>query len=136
MKTSFMQGDAKGRLVDFVRLRNIAVSPPQTSVLELLENQQIFLRATDDQETAVAAFKKYDVTMLPVVDSNEVLVGVVTVDDVLDVAEKQVYPRTFSACGGVQALDALYLKTDVLAMVKKRGAVAGDFIRRRKCSPP
>jgi magnesium transporter len=111
--------DAKGRLVDFVRLRNIVVSPPQTSVLELLENQQIFLRATDDQETAVAAFKKYDVTMLPVVDSNEVLVGVVTVDDVLDVAEKQA-TEDIQRLGGVQALDAPYLKTDVLAMVKKR----------------
>src|SRR5262249_26560357 len=81
--------DSKGRLVDFVRLRNILVSPLQTSVLELLENQRIYLHATDDQETAVAAFRKYDVTMLPVVDSNEVLVGVITVDDVLDVAEKE-----------------------------------------------
>ena len=111
--------DAKGRLVDFVRLRNIVVSPPQTSVLELLENQQIFLRATDDQETAVTAFRKYDVTMLPVVDSNDVLVGVVTVDDVLDVAEKAA-TEDIQKLGGVQALDAPYLKTNVLAMVKKR----------------
>jgi magnesium transporter len=111
--------DSKGRLVDFVRLRDIVVSPPQTSVLELLENQQIFLRATDDQETAVAAFKKYDVTMLPVVDSNEVLVGVVTVDDVLDVAEKAA-TEDIQRLGGVQALHAPYLKTNVLAMVKKR----------------
>jgi magnesium transporter len=111
--------DSKGRLVDFVRLRDLVVVPPQTSVLELLENQQIFLRAADDQETAVAAFKKYDVTMLPVVDSNEVLVGVVTVDDVLDVAEKAA-TEDIQRLGGVQALDAPYLKTDVLAMVKKR----------------
>ncbi|HEX3857713.1 MAG TPA: magnesium transporter [Verrucomicrobiae bacterium] len=111
--------DGKGRLVDFVRLRDIVVSPPQTSVLELLENQQIFLRATDDQETAVAAFKKYDATMLPVVDSNEVLVGVVTVDDVLDVAEKEA-TEDIQRLGGVQALDAPYLKTNVMAMVKKR----------------
>ncbi len=111
--------DSKGRLVDFVRLRDLVVVPPQTSVLELLENRQIFLRATDDQETAVAAFKKYDVTMLPVVDSNEVLVGVVTVDDVLDVAEKAA-TEDIQRLGGVQALDAPYLKTNVMAMVKKR----------------
>ena len=111
--------DSKGRLVDFVRLRDLVVVPPQTSVLEILENQQIFLRATDDQETAVAAFKKYDVTMLPVVDSTEVLVGVVTVDDVLDVAEKAA-TEDIQRLGGVQALDAPYLKTNVLAMVKKR----------------
>jgi magnesium transporter len=111
--------DSKGRLVDFVRLRDIVVSPPQTSVLELLENQQIFLRATDDQETAVATFKKYDVTMLPVVDSGDVLVGVVTVDDVLDVAEKEA-TEDIQKLGGVAALETSYLKTGILEMVKKR----------------
>jgi magnesium transporter len=111
--------DSKGRLVDFVRLRDLVVVPPQTSVLEVLENQQIFLRATDDQETAVAAFKKYDVSMLPVVDSNEVLVGVVTVDDVLDVAEREA-TEDIQKLGGVAALEASYLRTGIFAMVKKR----------------
>lgn len=111
--------DSKGRLVDFVPLRNVVVAAPQTSVLELLENQQLFLRATDDQETAIAVFKKYDVTILPVVDSQDVLLGVVTVDDILDVAEKEA-TEDIQKLGGVQALDAPYLKTDVLAMVKKR----------------
>ncbi len=111
--------DSKGRLVDFVRLRNIVVVPPQTSVLEILENQKIFLRATDDQEAAVAAFKKYDVTMLPVVDSNDVLVGVVTVDDILDVAEREA-TEDIQRLGGLQALEAPYLKTGIFEMVKKR----------------
>jgi magnesium transporter len=111
--------DAKGRLVDFVALRNVVVAAPQTSVLELLQNQQIFLRATDDQETAIAVFKKYDVTILPVVDSQDVLLGVITVDDILDVAEKAA-TEDIQRLGGVQALDAPYLKTSILAMVKKR----------------
>ena len=111
--------DSKGHLVDFVRLRDVVVAQPQSSVLELLENQQIFLRATDDQETAVAAFKKYGVTMLPVVDSNEVLVGVITVDDVLEVAEKEA-TEDIQKLGGVEALDAPYLKTGIFEMVKKR----------------
>jgi magnesium transporter len=111
--------DAKGQLVDFVRLRNVVVSPPQMSVLELLENQKIFLRAADDQETAVTAFKKYDVTMLPVVDSKEILVGVVTVDDVLDVAEKEA-TEDIQKLGGMEALDAPYLKIGLLDMIKKR----------------
>lgn len=111
--------DSKGRLVDYVRLRNLVVVPPQTSVLELLENQRIFLRATDDEETAVATFKKYDVTMLPVVDSNDVLVGVLTVDDVMDVAEKEA-TEDIQKLGGVQVLEASYLRTGILAMVKKR----------------
>jgi magnesium transporter len=111
--------DSKGHLVDFVRLRNLIVAPPQSSVLELLENQQLFLRAVDDQETAVATFKKYGVTMLPVVDSNEVLVGVVTVDDVLDLAEREA-TEDIQRLGGVRALEAPYLKTSIGEMIKKR----------------
>jgi magnesium transporter len=111
--------DSQGRLVDYVRLRDLVVVPPQTSVLELLENRRIFLHATDDQETAVAAFKKYDVTMLPVVDSNDVLVGVITVDDVLDVAEREA-TEDIQKLGGVAALEASYLQTGILAMVRKR----------------
>src|SRR5436190_19033575 len=61
--------DEKGQLVDWVRLRNIVVSEPTTPVVALLENNNIPLHAADDQETAIAAFKKYDVTILPVVDS-------------------------------------------------------------------
>ncbi len=111
--------DAKGHLVDYVRLRNLVVSPLQMSVLELLENQQIFLRATDDQETAVAAFKKYDSTILPVVDSKDVLVGIVTVDDVLDVAEREA-TEDIQKLGGMEALNAPYLSIGMLSMVKKR----------------
>ena len=111
--------DAKGHLVDYVRLRNLVISPLQMSVLELLENKQIFLRATDDQEAAVAAFKKYDATILPVVDSKDVLVGVVTVDDVLDVAEREA-TEDIQKIGGVEALDLPYLKTDIFGMVRKR----------------
>jgi magnesium transporter len=111
--------DTKGHLVDYVRLRKLVVAPLQMSVLELLENQQIFLRATDDQETAVAAFKKYDSTILPVVDSKEVLVGVVTVDDVLDVAEREA-TEDIQKLGGVEALDLPYLRTDLMGMVRKR----------------
>jgi magnesium transporter len=111
--------DSKGHLVDYVRLRNLVIAPLQMSVLELLENQQISLRATDDQETAVAAFKRYDSTILPVVDSKDVLVGVVTVDDVLDVAEREA-TEDIQKLGGVEALDAPYLKIDIMGMVRKR----------------
>jgi magnesium transporter len=111
--------DNKGHLVDYVRLRNLVVAPLQMSVLELLENQQIFLRATDDQETAVAAFKKYDATILPVVDSKDVLVGIVTVDDVLDVAEREA-TEDIQKMGGMEALDAPYLKIALFGMVRKR----------------
>lgn len=111
--------DEAGHLVDFVRLRNLAVAEPGTPVRELLEHRNLSLRASDDQETAVAAFRKYDATMLPVVDSRNVLVGVITVDDVLDVAETEA-TEDIQKLGGVEALDAPYLKIGLFEMLQKR----------------
>jgi magnesium transporter len=85
----------------------------------LLGHEDLSLRASDDQETAVAMFRKYDRTVLPVIDSKDVLVGAVTVDDVLDVAEKEA-TEDIQKLGGVQALEAPYLKIDLLGMVRKR----------------
>ncbi|MFO1489213.1 MAG: magnesium transporter [Verrucomicrobiota bacterium] len=111
--------DDRGRLVDFVRLRELVVADAATPVTELLQHQNLALNATDDQEAAVAAFKKYDSTILPVVDGKGVIVGVVTVDDVLDLAEKEA-TEDIQKLGGVEALDAPYLKIGMLSMVKKR----------------
>ena len=111
--------DAEGRLVDWVRLKNLVVSEPNTPVTELLENQPAVLRATDDQETAVETFRKYDTTMLPVVNSQGVLVGVVTVDDILDVAEEEA-TEDIQKLGGMEAVDGPYLKIALFTMIKKR----------------
>lgn len=111
--------DAAGRLIDWVRLQNVVTSDPKRAVAELLEGSNLALRASDKQETAVAAFKKYDVTILPVVDRNDLLLGVVTVDDVLDVAEQE-STEDIQKLGGMEALDAPYLEIGLLSMVKKR----------------
>ncbi len=111
--------DSSGQLIDWVRLQNVVTSDPKRPVAELLEGSNLALKATDKQETAVAAFKKYDVTILPVVDRNDLLLGVVTVDDVLDVAEKE-STEDIQKLGGMEALDAPYLEIGLLSMVKKR----------------
>ena len=111
--------DEGGRLVDWVRLRHIVVAELDTPVRQLLEGRSTSLRASDDQETAVAAFKKYDLTVLPVIDSAGVLVGVVTVDDVLDVVEQEA-TEDIQKLGGMEALDAPYLKIGIFSMIKKR----------------
>ena len=111
--------DDKGRLVDSVRLRNLVLAELDTPVAQLFDHESIALRAIDDQETAVAAFKKYDRTILPVVDSNDVLVGVVTVDDVLDVAELEA-TEDIQKIGGMEALGAPYLAIDLVSMIRKR----------------
>jgi magnesium transporter len=111
--------DDKGHLVDSVRLRNLVVVDLNTPASEVFDHQSPALHATDDQETAVAAFKKYDRTILPVLDSNDVLVGVVTVDDVLDVAEKEA-TEDIQKIGGMEALGAPYLQIEMLQMIRKR----------------
>ena len=122
--------DEKGKLVDWVRLRNLVVAEPPTPVVELLENRNLALRATDDQETAIAAFKKYDVTILPVVDVKDVLVGVVTVDDVLDLAEKEA-TEDIQKLGGMEALDAPYLKIGFVFDGEKTRRLVVRIVPRR-----
>ena len=111
--------DAAGRLVDWVRLQSVVIADPTQPVAELFEGTLLSLTATDDQETAVGEFKKYDVTVLPVVDSGGVLLGVVTVDDVFDVAERE-STEDIQKLGGMEALDAPYLQIGLISMVKKR----------------
>lgn len=113
--------DSDGKLVGLVRLRNLVVSELETPVSELLEFQVPTLRATDDQETAVSAFRKYDRTTMPVLDSQEKLVGVVTVDDILDVAEEE-STEDIQKIGGTEALDAPYLQTSAFSLIRKRAS--------------
>ena len=108
-----------GHLIARVRLRNLVVEPTEKPVSDLLEESTFSLKATDDQETAIQAFEKYDVTMLPVTDSQGVMLGVVTVDDVLDVVEKET-TEDIQKMGGMEALDAPYLKIHLSRMIKKR----------------
>src|SRR3954471_1100841 len=111
--------DDKGRLVNWVRLRNVVVADLTTPVVQLFEPQLVTLHASEDQESAVAAFRKYDFTVLPVVDAKDKLVGVVTVDDVLDVLEQET-TEDIQKMGGMEALDAPYLRIGLTHMIKKR----------------
>ncbi len=108
-----------GHLIARVRLRNLVVEPTEKPVSDLLEENTFSLKASDDQETAITAFEKYDVTMLPVTDTQGVMLGVVTVDDVLDLVEKET-TEDIQKMGGMEALDAPYLKIQLFRMIKKR----------------
>jgi magnesium transporter len=111
--------DTQGQLEGVVRLQRLVASELNTPVTDILEPQVLSLTATDDQETAVLAFRKYDLAVLPVVDSQGVLVGVVTVDDVLDVAEEEA-TEDMQKMAGVQALDAPYLHVALGTIIRKR----------------
>ncbi|RPI66938.1 MAG: magnesium transporter, partial [Ignavibacteriales bacterium] len=111
--------DEKGKLIDDIRIRDVILASPDSTVRDLMDENFIALNVTDDQESAVEAFKKYDRVALPVVDAAGLLIGIVTVDDVFDVAEEEA-TEDIHKLGGVEALDEPYSSTPLITMVKKR----------------
>lgn len=111
--------DEQGKLIDDVRMRDILVAPLDASVSTRMDYRFAFLTSTDERGRALEVFKKYDRSALPVVDKDGFLLGVITVDDVLDVAE-EMETSEIQRFGGLEALDYAYVKTPVLELVKKR----------------
>src|SRR5207245_346625 len=81
--------DDRGKLIDDVRMREFLLRPLTAKVSEIRDQTFGALNVTDSQQDALNVFRKYDRAALPVVDSNGVMVGIVTADDMLDVAEEE-----------------------------------------------
>ncbi|MGC2626909.1 MAG: magnesium transporter [Candidatus Udaeobacter sp.] len=111
--------DDRGKLIDDLRIREILVRPLTTKVSEIRNDTFAALNVNDSQEAALNVFRRYDRVALPVVDSNDVLVGIVTSDDMLDVAEAEA-TEDIQKLGGMEALDEPYTTIPLLRMVKKR----------------
>ena len=111
--------DEHGLLIDDIRMREFLLVPLDKHVSDLMDRRFVTLKATDDQEAAVDVFKREDRTALPVTDSQGILIGIVTVDDALDVAERAA-TRDMQKVGGSEALDEPYMEIALLQMVKKR----------------
>lgn len=112
--------DNQGRLVDDIRLRQFLLADPADTVESMMNRSFYKLRADQPQEEAVAMMSRYDRTALPVVDSRDVLIGIVTVDDVVDVAQQQA-TESMQKMGGSAALEEPYLDVPVLTLFMKRG---------------
>jgi magnesium transporter len=111
--------DAKGVLVDEVAVKNLLLASLDEEVAGLMNYKFEALSVQSDQEQAVELFKKYDRPTLPVVDARGVLLGIVTVDDILDVQEEEV-TEDIQKLGGNEALEDAYMKTSVPTLIKKR----------------
>lgn len=109
----------QGRLCDDLRIRQILLAAPETLISDLMDSRFAALKATDDRETAVEMFKETDLSALPVTDTQGALLGIVTVDDILDVAEEEA-TEDFQKMGGSEALDEPYMKIAIPSMVRKR----------------
>jgi magnesium transporter len=111
--------DDRGRLVDDIRIREFLLKPLEVKVSDLMDENFIALNVTDSQQEALNVFRKYDRTALPVVDSNGVLVGLVTIDDMLDVAEEEA-TEDIQKFGGMEAMEEPYMRIPLWRMVRKR----------------
>jgi magnesium transporter len=108
-----------GELQDDLRIREFILASPETKVSEMMDGRFIELNVNDDQETASEVFKMNNRVALPVVDDYNVLLGIVTIDDVLWVAGEE-FSEDVQKIGGAEALDMPYLETPLFTLVKKR----------------
>ena len=111
--------DDTGKLIDDIRIKEVILAGPEQIISDLTDNRFIALNAYDDQEVAVKVFQDHDRVALPVVDTSGTLVGIVTFDDVMDVAEEE-STEDFQKFGGSEGLDLSYTKTSLLELIKKR----------------
>ncbi len=112
--------DDHGKLKGELLARELLLSPPGKKVRDIIsEDKIVTLTATQDQSDALEAFKRYDNVALPVVDSNGYLIGVVTVDDMLDVAEEE-ETEDIQKFGGIEALEEPYMDLPIHEVIKKR----------------
>ena len=111
--------DDDGVLLDDLMIRKVLLAQPDTLIEDLIDSRLIFLKANMPQEEAIEIFRLNNRVALPVVDDVGVLLGIVTIDDMLWVAQEE-YAEDMQKIGGTEALDEPYLDTPVIDLFKKR----------------
>jgi magnesium transporter len=109
----------QGVLIDDINIKDFLVVEPETHVEQIMDNQFICLRVNDAQKEVIRVFRNNSRFALPVTDTNGVLLGIVTLDDVLRLSEKE-DTREIQKIGGSEALDEPYTTIPFLSLVKKR----------------
>jgi magnesium transporter len=111
--------DDEWKLIDDIRIKEIILASPEQLVSEVSDHRFVALNAYDDQEVAVKVFQDNDRVALPVVSTDGTLLGIVTFDDVMDIAEEE-STEDFLKFGGAGELDLSYTKTSLFDLIKKR----------------
>ena len=109
----------KGELVDDIRIRDVILATPDKLISEIVDGRVVSLKVNDDQEHASQIFKMNNRVALPVVDSNDILLGIVTIDDMLWVANEE-FSEDMQKIGGTEALNEPYLDIPLLKLFRKR----------------
>lgn len=111
--------DDKGNLIDDLALKDLLFAAPETKIITLCDNKFIAILASDDQESAINVFRKNNRLALPVTDSKGILLGIVTIDDILDIIKEE-DTEDMQKIGGMEALDEPYMQTPFLELMRKR----------------
>ena len=107
------------KLLGVVTLKDLLMNPYETIVEDIMDDNIIIAHTTDDQEEVASTFSKYDLLALPVVDREERLVGIVTVDDIVDVMEQEA-TEDFQKMAAMAPSEKEYLKTSVFSLAWNR----------------
>jgi magnesium transporter len=111
--------DDKGILIDDIKVREILIADPQTKLQEIIDGRYTALSVLDDEEVAINVFSKNNRVALPVIDKNGLLLGIVTMDDVLRLSKEE-DTEDIQKLGGVEALEEPYMDVPIPLMIRKR----------------
>ncbi len=111
--------DENGCLVDDIRIRDVLIEQPDAIIKDIIDGRFVALNVYDDQEHASQVFKMNNRTAIPVVDDNDVLLGIVTIDDILWVTNEE-FSEDMQKMGGTEALNEPYLDISIFKLFKKR----------------
>ena len=111
--------DDEGKLIDDMPIRRLVLNEPARRIEEIMDGFYVKLNIEDSKETAVDLFKQYDRSALPVTNDKNILLGVITADDVFDVEEEK-NTKEMQRFGGVESLDYPYVKTPFFSLIRKR----------------
>ncbi len=102
-----------------VNMRQLIVADPHAALMEIMDTEVISVQSGTDQEECARLMSRYDLEALPVVDENNILLGVITIDDIVDVLEEEA-TEDIQRMGGAEPLDTSYLNTSVFTITRKR----------------
>ncbi|MEJ2747195.1 MAG: magnesium transporter, partial [Anaerolineae bacterium] len=111
--------DSHGRLCGVVSMRQLIIAEPAALMLNIMDPEPVWVSAGTDQETCAQLMSRYNLLVLPVVNSQHELIGVITIDDVVDVLEAEA-TEDIQRLGGAEPLKRPYLDTPILSIARKR----------------
>ena len=112
--------DAARRLTGILSLRELVTAQPQQRIGEIMTREVVFVYTDADQEEVARLIQRYDFLAVPVVDREQRLVGIVTVDDIIDILEQETTEDIYTLGGGVQSGGDNYFQTDLITVARKR----------------